>query len=329
MNRPATALYAGAAGCYQRGMTATASRGAFRLFTWRGISVFVHWSWFLVGAIEITARSKSYASPLWNVLEYLALFLLVLLHEFGHALACRQVGGIAERILLWPLGGVAYVDPPQRPGAVLWSIAAGPLVNVALAPLILAIDVGSRASGLQAALPDVHVFLRTLFALNGGLFLFNILPVYPLDGGQILRALLWYPLGQATSLTVVSIIGALGGTALAVAALDRQSFWFGILALFILARCWGAFKEARALRVLQRAPRRADCACPACAAPPPAGDFWTCGACRARFDIFRTGGTCPACAARFEVTRCLQCGRASPIRLWAGRTLDPSGWSPS
>ena len=47
------------------------------------------------------------------------------------------------------------------------------------------------------------------------------------------------------------------------------------------------------------------------------------------FDIFRTGGTCPACAARFEVTRCLQCGRASPIRLWAGRTLDPSGWPPS
>jgi Zn-dependent protease len=71
-------------------------------------------------------------------LEYLALFSIVLMHEFGHALACRQVGGTADQILLWPFGGVAYVNPPQRPGAMLWSIAAGPLVNVALFPLLLA-----------------------------------------------------------------------------------------------------------------------------------------------------------------------------------------------
>ena len=50
-------------------------------------------------------------SPVWNVVEYLALFLIVTLHEFGHSLACRQVGGTAERIVLWPLGGVAYVSP--------------------------------------------------------------------------------------------------------------------------------------------------------------------------------------------------------------------------
>ena len=71
----------------------------------------------------------------WPVLEYLALFVIVLVHEFGHALACRQVGGQANQIVLWPLGGVAYVAPPPRPGATLWSIAAGPLVNVVLAPV--------------------------------------------------------------------------------------------------------------------------------------------------------------------------------------------------
>ena len=68
------------------------------------------------------------------MLECLALFLIVLMHEFGHQLACRQVGGQTHDIMLWPLGGVAYVSPPQRPGAQLWSIAAGPLVNVALFP---------------------------------------------------------------------------------------------------------------------------------------------------------------------------------------------------
>src|SRR5438477_7968109 len=74
--------------------------------------------------------------PVWGVLEYLSLFVIVLIHEFGHALACRQVGGVANRIVLWPLGGVAFVNPPRRPGAYLWSIAAGPLVNVALIPIL-------------------------------------------------------------------------------------------------------------------------------------------------------------------------------------------------
>src|SRR6266853_2022633 len=110
--------------------------GALRLFRVGGVDLFLHWSWFLVAAFEIQGRTKRYSSLTWNVLEYLALFLIVTLHEFGHALACRQVGGQANQIVLWPLGGVAYVAPPQRAGATLWSIVAGPLVNVVLAPII-------------------------------------------------------------------------------------------------------------------------------------------------------------------------------------------------
>src|SRR5436309_11746717 len=108
-------------------------QGSIRLFRFAGIDLFLHWSWFVVAAFEISAGSKRYSSPLWNVLEYLALFLIVMLHEFGHALACRQVGGTANQIVLWPLGGVAYVNPPPRPGATLWSLAAGPLVNLSSA----------------------------------------------------------------------------------------------------------------------------------------------------------------------------------------------------
>src|SRR2546427_1329384 len=107
-------------------------QGSIRLFQFAGINVFLHWSWFLVAIYEINGSARRYSSITWNILEYLSLFLIVLLHEFGHALACRQVGGRADQIVLWPLGGVAYVDPPPRPGATLWSIAAGPLVNVVL-----------------------------------------------------------------------------------------------------------------------------------------------------------------------------------------------------
>src|SRR6266581_3519599 len=112
--------------------------GTIRLFQIAGITVFLHWSWFLVALYEIQQKGR-YSSLTWDILEYLVLFAIVTLHEFGHALACKQVGGRADRIVLWPLGGVAYVDPPPRPGATLWSIAAGPLVNVVLFPLLLVI----------------------------------------------------------------------------------------------------------------------------------------------------------------------------------------------
>src|ERR1700684_3617037 len=124
----------------------SASRGSIRLFRFSGIDVFLHWSWFLVAAYEIQTRKGTYSSVTWNVLEYLALFLIVMIHEFGHSLACRQVGGRADRIVLWPLGGVAYVDPPPRPGATLWSIAAGPPADVALLPvLFVSVTMGQSA----------------------------------------------------------------------------------------------------------------------------------------------------------------------------------------
>ena len=85
---------------------------SIRLFRFSGVEVFLHWSWFLVAAYEIQGRQGKYSSVLWNILEYLALFSIVLMHEFGHALACRQVGGTANQIVLWPLGGVLSI--PMR-----------------------------------------------------------------------------------------------------------------------------------------------------------------------------------------------------------------------
>src|SRR6266567_6156780 len=188
----------------------SAAQGSIRLFRFSGINVFLHWSWFVVAAIEIQNRRGSYSSVTWNVLEYLALFLIVTIHEFGHALACRQVGGRADRIVLWPLGGVAYVDPPPRPGATLWSIAAGPLVNVALVPTLTGLGYLSRHMGWSAAMPNAHALLRAVWFINLSLLIFNMLPIYPLDGGQILRSLLWFVLGRTRSLMVTTFIGFAG-----------------------------------------------------------------------------------------------------------------------
>src|SRR5205814_3235786 len=120
--------------------------GVIRLFRFAGIEVFLHFSWFLVAAIYISGYIRRYESPVWGVLEYISVFAIVLIHEFGHALACRQVGGIADRIVLWPLGGIAFVNPPRRPGAYLWSIAAGPLVNVILLPVLAFVSMSAQAT---------------------------------------------------------------------------------------------------------------------------------------------------------------------------------------
>src|SRR5215471_14836789 len=131
-------------------------QGSIRLFRFAGIDLYLHWSWFLVAFYGISTRAQSYSSYVWPVLDYLTLFLIVLIHEFGHALACRQVGGKADQIVLWPLGGVAYVAPPQRPGATLWSIAAGPLVNAVLAPVLIGLFFIVRQSGMIDSHPDVY-----------------------------------------------------------------------------------------------------------------------------------------------------------------------------
>src|SRR5579863_1785653 len=253
-------------------------QGPIHLFRVAGIDVFLHWSWFLVAAFEI-GRSGSYRSPIWNLVEYLTLFLVVLLHEYGHALACRQVGGTADRIVLWPLGGVAYVNPPPRAAATLWSIAAGPLVNVALLVILSVLGAWNRSSDWAAMVPNAHAWLRAVWLMNLGLLVFNLLPIYPLDGGQILRALLWFLVGRARSLLAATIVGFVGVAGLIVLAVWMRSAWFGVISLFILTNCWGGLRQARALSRLAKLPRHEGFSCPSCKAAPPVGVFWKCGRC--------------------------------------------------
>jgi Zn-dependent protease len=303
-------------------------RGTIRLFSVSGIEVFLHWSWFVVAAFEISGRARSYSSPAWNILEYLALFLIVMMHEFGHALACRQVGGTANRIVLWPLGGVAYVNPPMRPGAVLWSIVAGPLVNVALFPVLLVLVMLGKSMGWAQDMPSLYAFLRTVLFIDLGLLVFNILPVYPLDGGKILWALLWFPLGRARSLMVATVVGFLGTAGLVVLAVMSGSPWLAILCVFFVLNCWTGLQAALALSRRENAPRRAGFVCPSCKASPPIGAYWVCPRCKTKFDTFTTNAVCPSCAAVFSTTGCFDCGRGNPMAQWAPGSVVTSTASP-
>jgi Zn-dependent protease len=292
-------------------------KGSFKFFTLAGIGVYVHWSWFLVAVYSIQFRTHEYSSMIWNVLEYLALFAIVLTHEFGHQFACRSVGGKTHDIVLWPLGGVAYVTPPQRPGAQLWSIAAGPLVNVVLLPLLFGLVLVTSHLGWNDTHRDASSFIFNVSFINLVLLIFNMMPVYPLDGGQILRSLLWFPFGRANSLLAASIIGFIGVAGLIGVAIFLQSVWLGIMAAFILINCWGGLKQARALAKIAKLPRRAGFACPSCHTAPPLGELWRCGKCGQAFDTFLTQGACPHCGTQFNATQCLDCGESRPISEWS------------
>jgi len=290
--------------------------GSLLLFRYREIPVFLHWSWLLAAAVVVALRSDAYSSVVFNILEYVGLFAIVLLHEFGHALATRSVGGSVSHILLWPLGGVAHVRPPQRPAAVLWSIAAGPLVNFVLAPISLA-----ALLLVPEGWTDVQQFLWALAAINGILFVFNMLPVYPLDGGQILRAVLWFGMGRERSLVVTAglglIVACIGGAwALDPAGIGdpegwTPDIWLALIAAYAGYHSWRGLRAARLLQQLAAGPRHVGTRCPSCGEAPPAGLAFRCDNDHL-YDAFDTGGRCPQCGDEVEAIRCLFCGEAHP-----------------
>ena len=226
------------------------SKGSFRLFRALGTDVFVHWSWFLMAYYELQNRNVPYTSRAWVVVEYLAGFGVVLLHEFGHVLACRQTGGTANRVVLWPLGGLAFVSPPLRPGASLWTTAAGPLVNVVLMPLLILL---ARYTGAGT---DLNQFFVRLAWFNGVIFVFNLLPIYPLDGGRILQAVLWWMFGLSGSLIVAGSVGILGGVGLGLLALVIQEWFLVALAVFLAIGAYGGLSTGLKLSRMEKAARQ-------------------------------------------------------------------------
>ena len=299
------------------------TRGAFPLFRAAGVQVYLHWMWFVMAWFQISYRDEifpfHYQAPFWKVVEYVSLFAIVLLHEFGHALACRSVGGRADQIVLWPLGGVAYVAPPPRPGAVLWSIAAGPLVNFVLLLPLGGVWLWAYNSGLKQTNPDVVLFLGMAAWMNLGILIFNLFPIYPLDGGQILHALLWLVVGRWRSLQIVSIVGiGIGSLLFAVSLLPVfvNGWLLSLVAAFMVIRSAVALQQSRAVLFLLGLPRHDECACPHCAIGPPKGPFWVCEHCHTRFDLFDAHGKCPACGARYLNPDCPHCRHTNHIDQW-------------
>jgi Zn-dependent protease len=168
-----------------------------------GIDVFLHPTFLLLLAYVLL-----FAGGLDSALFLSAVFGCVLLHEFGHALAARLYRIRTRHITLYPIGGVAQLERmPRSAGPELVVTAAGPAVNLALAAVFFGVVALGNLLDPGAARSTPGQILSLLASVNLGLFLFNLLPAFPMDGGRILRAALSGWLGRLRATEIATGIG--------------------------------------------------------------------------------------------------------------------------
>jgi Zn-dependent protease len=164
-----------------------------------GINVRVHFLFLIFALGQISNFGNHWQI---GVLYLSVLWVSVLLHEFGHALVARWCDGVADEIILWPLGGLALCRPVFNPVAHLLTAIGGPFVSLVLFGISYV-----SLNQFGAWIPEGSLLEQILFyayEVNLMLLTFNMIPAFPMDGGRILRDLLWLKFGvdKATSIAV-------------------------------------------------------------------------------------------------------------------------------
>ncbi len=228
-----------------------------------GIRVRIHLLYILVALGELLGAGGRGSIGLVFVAAMLGtLFVLVLLHEFGHCLACRLVGGQADDILMWPLGGLAYCQPPRRWKPALITTLAGPGVNLALLPVfgaaLLLTGSGWSEVVFNPFQPDVaftgygRAWLWSAHYVNLMLLLFNMLvPMFPMDCGRVLQEVLWGRLGYKRSMVIALNVGLVTAVAMGVIGLSTGQMRLVSVAIFGGFTCWN---ERRTLQMMEDQP---------------------------------------------------------------------------
>ena len=228
--------------------------GSFKIGRAFGVDVKVHWTFLLLLAFFAFAgyqRTGSLANALVTTVIILALFLCVLLHEYGHSLVARRLGIETEDITLLPIGGLARLKSlPEKPWNEVKIALAGPLVNVVLAPvffgvaLLLGGGLAPPASILEGGQSAGQVFSYLGF-INVALVVFNMIPAFPMDGGRVLRGLLATRLGAVRATDISSAVGQFFAVTFFLIGLLSSNFLLALVAVFIF---FGANGEAQMVR---------------------------------------------------------------------------------
>jgi len=230
-------------------------RDAWRLF---GIPIRVSPSWFFVAGFVAWSLARGYFPSrypqfsvgvcwLLGVAAALLLFTCVVLHELGHSLVAKREGIGVACVTLFIFGGVSQITShPARPSSELRVALAGPLVSLLIAWICSALLSAVRMPFAVAAL------LQYLAVANIALAVFNMLPGFPLDGGRVLRALLWAWSGSLRRATrIASSIGVLFGGALLtwgawimLRGIIGSGVWYLLLGSFLFRTARASYRSA-------------------------------------------------------------------------------------
>ncbi|MGH7942241.1 MAG: site-2 protease family protein [Limisphaerales bacterium] len=223
-------------------------RWSFRLMTVAGIGLYIHVTFFIlllwIGALYYLPR-HSVPDAFEGLVFVIAVFVIIVLHELGHALTARRYGIRTRDITLLPIGGVARLERiPEDPRQELAVALAGPAVNVALAIILFVVLVVLGQPIRAFDLNDISIlsanFLRRLLLVNVVLALFNLLPAFPMDGGRVLRAFLAMKMDYVRATHIAANVGQ----AMALVFVIIGLFKFPIL-LFVALFVWmGAAAES-------------------------------------------------------------------------------------
>ena len=165
----------------------------------------------------------------------LTLFGCVALHELGHSLVARFFGIGTQRIVLYPIGGVASLDRiPSRPHQELLMALGGPAVNLAIAGGLSLIGGGLPRFDELAANPiTLRLWVSALIASNLALAIFNLIPAFPMDGGRVFRSFLAFFLPHSKATSIAFWLGIVVATGLAVVGIFSGNPFLIVIALFI------------------------------------------------------------------------------------------------
>ncbi|MGH3086378.1 MAG: site-2 protease family protein [Rubrobacteraceae bacterium] len=219
-----------------------------------GIDVKVHWTFFLLlvffGFLSYQQTESLVAALVTGVL-ILALFLCVLLHEYGHSLVAQRLGIEINDITLLPIGGLARMKSmPEKPWDEVKIAIAGPLVNVVLAPIffVIALLLGGGlvdAGGLISGVDSAGQFFAYLALINVVLAVFNLIPAFPMDGGRVLRGLLATRMGPVRATDISSAVGQAAAIGFFFVGLLTGNILLSLVSVFIF---FGASGEAQLVR---------------------------------------------------------------------------------
>lgn len=199
-------------------------------------------------------QAGGWSGAAWRVALVGLFFACVVLHELGHSLTALRHGVRVSRILLLPIGGMAEFDHiPRRPRAELLITAAGPAVNFLLVAVLLPFVWTDLWAAPGPTTRLGNLLLELTFA-NGVMGVFNLLPVFPMDGGRIFRALLATRLPYARATRWAAGVGKVLALVLALAAAFWLEQWL-LTALFVFIFFAG---DAEARQVMQRERAAAD-----------------------------------------------------------------------